>query len=148
MQTKDNIEIGGTRGIRVFVYGTLKQGHCNNPALENGKFLGRCYVEGRHKFYDLGWYPAIVDNSEGDDSTMKVFGEVYLIDEDTLFTLDCIEGHPDYYKRRKVQTPWKNAWAYFLPSSYNDRDLELIEGGIWEPTEEEEEFARGTENAA
>lgn len=129
-------------GIRVFVYGTLKKDHCNNVVLEDAEFLGRCYIEGPYRFVNLGWYPAILDSP--DKSEQKVFGEVYRVNEDTLLTLDCIEGHPHYYKRRKVATPWKNAWTYFLPVEYNERDLETIEDGLWESTDEEREFARGT----
>jgi len=129
---------------RVFVYGTLKQGHCNNDALSNARFLGRCYLEGNYRLVDLGWYPAILDRPDGDDTTTRIVGEVYEIDEDTLYTLDMIEGHPNYYTRRKVATPWKNAWTYFLPQAYNDREgADEITSGIWEATDEEEEFVRG-----
>lgn len=139
--TQDTDEELDPQGIRVFVYGTLKSGHCNNDALADAEFLGRCYIEGNYRLVDLGWYPAILDAP--DDRVSRIFGEVYLISEDELLTLDCIEGHPEYYKRRKVPTPWKNAWCYFLPEDYNDRKVEDVENGIWEPSDEELEFARG-----
>lgn len=132
--------MSGTK-TRVFVYGTLKKDHCNHGALEEADFLGRCYIEAPHMMLNLGWYPGLVD-LEGENR--KVFGEVYQISEDTLYTLDCIEGHPTYYKRRKVVTPWKNAWVYYLPPEYAyEADFSRCDDGLWEPTDEEMEFARG-----
>ena len=93
-----------TQGIRVFVYGSLKQGHCNYPALEDATFLGRCFLEGNYTMVDLGWYPAVVNHGV-DGPVNRIFGEVYLVPEDTLYTLDCIEGHPTFYERRKIETP-------------------------------------------
>lgn len=132
-----------TSGIRVFVYGTLKMGHGNNCALGLGKFLGRCYIEGEYRMLDLSWFPGVVRDSSR-AATCRVWGEVYLVDEDTLDTLDCIEGHPHFYKREKVETPWKNAWCYFLPEEYLTEGHLTVTSGMWEPTTEEQEFARGS----
>lgn len=135
-------QLSQKEGIRVFVYGSLKQGHCNHPALESAKFLGRCFLEGTYTMVDLGWYPAVVDHGARDTNS-RIFGEVYLVDEDTLYTLDCIEGHPSFYKRQKVETPFKKAWCYFLPQGYLERDLELVGDGLWQPNDAEQEWARG-----
>jgi len=134
-----------TSGIRVFVYGTLKNGHGNFPALEGATFLGRCFIEGGNRMLDLNWYPGVVK-----DATMpaesRIYGEVYLIDEDILNTLDCIEGHPHFYAREKVATPWKKAWCYFLPEEYLTEGYLTLRDGLWQPNDEELEFANG--NAA
>jgi gamma-glutamylcyclotransferase (GGCT)/AIG2-like uncharacterized protein YtfP len=93
---------------------------------------------------DLGPFPAVVEHQDDDIGVGKIYGEVYLVDEDTLYTLDCIEGHPSFYRRRKVDTPFKKAWTYFLPESYlHDQDNTIVESGLWRPTEDEEEFWRG-----
>ena len=47
-------------GIRVFVYGTLKQGRSNANALRGAEFLGRCRLTEGHKLVDLGFYPGLV----------------------------------------------------------------------------------------
>jgi len=124
-----------TEGIKVFVYGTLKSGHGNNYALKDAEFLGRCFIEGEYTLVDLSWYPGLVKvGAEGS----KVFGEVYRIDESTLNSLDAIEGHPDFYCREKVNTPWKKAWTYFLPDEYIE-EHDVVEDGCWEPATPDEE---------
>lgn len=131
-----------TSGIRVFVYGTLKQGHVNHAALEGADFLGRCYLEDKYKMIDLGWYPAVV---RGGNSMRRVFGEVYRVSETQLDSLDLIEGHPSYYERFKIETPWKNAWCYFLGSEYMEQGND-VDSGVWQPNKQELEFCRGCSN--
>jgi gamma-glutamylaminecyclotransferase len=128
--------------IRVFVYGSLKKGLGNHRLLEQSKFLGRCYIEGRFKLLNLGGFPGLV--KKDDLPVMKVVGEVYQINEDTLRSLDWLEGHPRFYERSKVPTPWKNAWTYFLPPSYLGKYSEVE--SIWRPTDEEKEWFKGVEN--
>lgn len=124
----------------MFVYGTLKRKHPNHGALDGATFLGRAYLEGPYHMVNLGWFPGVVQ-AGGD--TGKVYGEVYEIDTDILYTLDMIEGHPNFYRRVKVETPWKKAWIYTLPEAYLDKHPR-VEGGMWEPTAEEKEWANGT----
>ena len=57
---------------RLFVYGTLRQGHLMHGLLRPlGRFLGRASVKGR--LYDLGGYPGLVL----DDAAGWVHGELY-----------------------------------------------------------------------
>lgn len=125
---------------RVFVYGTLKQGKSNHRALGSSVCLGRCYLEGNYVMVSLGHFPGVVETS--DKRTNRIVGEVYEVSEDVLHTLDLIEGHPTFYTRRKVQTPFKNAWCYFLPEDYLTTRTEIGDG-IWQPTDAEREFMRG-----
>jgi gamma-glutamylcyclotransferase (GGCT)/AIG2-like uncharacterized protein YtfP len=124
-------------GIRVCVYGTLKKGHYNHGLLDGAVFLGRTVVRGNMAMVDLTHYPCVVvdDRLPADGA---ILGEVYRIDDDTLASLDLLEGHPSYFRRIKVDTPWKSAWMYTLPSEYLER--EVMDMGIWEPTAEEEAF--------
>lgn len=120
---------------RVLVYGTLKSGHGNNGAFaETDTFLGKVDLELPFRMVDIGWYPGLVPTGVGDDGeppTMhRIVGEVYSIGNDTLDTLDIIEGYPHYYSRRKVDTPHGSAWVYFLPPSYLE-EYPLIESGCW-----------------
>lgn len=126
--------------IRVFVYGTLKNGRGNHRLLANSKFLGRCYIEGAWRLISLGGFPGLV--YKPDLSMEKVVGEVYQVDQDTLQSLDWLEGHPRFYERSKVATPFKNAWAYFLPAEYLEKYP--IIGPIWKPTAEELDWCKGT----
>ena len=126
------------RGIRVAVYGTLKAGKSNSDALRTAELLGTCAVAGNFKMFDLGHYPCVVRDGEQHDK--RIYVEVYSVDEATLNVLDMIEGHPDYYEREKVGTPWKNAWMYFLPNSYARANYEPVETGCWKPDEAEQAY--------
>ncbi len=123
-------------GCRVLVYGSLKAGHGNHPLLHGSTFLGRMALPGPYVMLDLGFYPGVVRKQGGDTATISA--EVYQVSEETLYALDCLEGHPTYYKREKVETPWKKAWCYFLPESYLTKDIEVVEDGVWQPNEEEQ----------
>lgn len=149
MKKKDEEEKANdtkSEGIRVFVYGTLKQNHGNHPLLaeNNATLLGRCYVEGRFRMLDLSAYPCVVRTSGAvNDPAPRIYGEVYRICQDTLNVLDILEGNGSFFTRSKVVTPWKNAWMYFLPESWAERHVP-IETGMWRPNDEETEFWRGT----
>ena len=126
--------------IKVFVYGSLKSGQCNNSALVGTKLLGRATITGPYKFVDLSWYPGVVQLAAESDSR-EIGGEVWAVDPDTLATLDMIEGHPEYYRRIKVQTSiGHEAWCYVLPSEYGPQRKE-IETLFWRENEEEGEWA-------
>ena len=122
---------------RVAVYGTLKKGKSNHDALSTAKFIGGCYVTGKYRMFDLGAYPCV---TKGGKDKSRVYAEVYEVDSETLSVLDCIEGHPDYYTRTKVRTPWKGAWMYFLPASYASEGFEEVDSGCWRPSDEESKF--------
>jgi gamma-glutamylcyclotransferase (GGCT)/AIG2-like uncharacterized protein YtfP len=134
---------------RVFVYGTLKRGQINHALLTatgTSEFKGLGSWRGRQYLADLGYYPAMVEDQLRE--FMSVFGEVWEIDVDTLYALDQLEGHPQYYKRRKVRILNKNTWVYFLPRGIaepylglEDGDIKEIESGIWCPSAEETEYS-------
>jgi len=131
-----------TSGIRVMVYGTLKEGHGNwSHYLDNDrcKRLGRCVVTGPYAMYSMGFFPAVVEVDGADDA--EIVGEVFLVDEDTLDSLDILEGHPSWYVRRQVDTPWKKAWMYVMPMTevYSGDDA-LIESGCWNMSADEAEW--------
>lgn len=126
---------------RVFVYGTLKQGKPNHPALAGATLLGRCCIEGPYVMVNLGWYPAVCELADANAPKKMICGEVYRVTDEILHTLDMIEGHPHYYARKKVETPHKKAWVYMLPHQ-NLQGRQMIEDGMWRPTDEERDFMR------
>ena len=139
-----------TTGIRVFVYGTLKSGHSNAGALRGADFLGRCRLTAGHRLVDLGFYPGLVMDPSPTAEQRTVLGEVYRISREQLAILDMIEGHPNYYARMKVTTPWKGAWAYYLPTAYlNAREpVESVDSiQVWRPTDEEIAYVRNCASA-
>jgi gamma-glutamylcyclotransferase (GGCT)/AIG2-like uncharacterized protein YtfP len=132
-----------SQGIRVFVYGTLKRLHHNHKTLEdNGpdgtKFLGFCYVQGPIQMRDLKWFPGV---QFMDDPVVKnrIYGEVYRINKQVLDRLDILEGNGHFFTRSQVDTPWKKAWMYFIPSSFED-NRPILPGGVWKPTSLEKKF--------
>lgn len=142
----DKVERGNR--TRVFVYGTLKEGHGNhdyflagNPGVEK---LGRCYVTGDFAMYSNGAFPIV---TQGDNSMAAhhIVGEVYEIDEETLDALDALEGHPDWYRRVKVETPWKKAWMYVMPASSRYPADARVESGCWAMSRDEREWIDGSE---
>jgi gamma-glutamylcyclotransferase (GGCT)/AIG2-like uncharacterized protein YtfP len=120
----------------VFVYGTLKKNHGNHRLLEKSAYVGRDKITG-YKLYDLGVFPAV--KKTGDDSDV-VYGEVYKISLDTLYSLDVLEGHPNFYARAKERTVIGSTrvWVYALDADYIDRrDVAPIALGVWSPSKEE-----------
>jgi gamma-glutamylcyclotransferase (GGCT)/AIG2-like uncharacterized protein YtfP len=124
--------------IRVFVYGTLKKGHGNHRLLAQSKFLGRCVLHGKHRLVSLGGFPGLVA-TPNDEADRPVSGEVYQVTEEVLQSLDFLEGHPRFYERQKLSTPYKNAWAYYLPESYLSKGYPECQL-TWSPTPDERKY--------
>ena len=132
-QVQDEQQDQGHGQPRVFVYGTLKKGHGNHGLLENAEYLGDAEISGPVALIDLGWYPGVVRQPNGPDRTIR--GEVYAVDTDTLYSLDILEGHPEFYERQKFATEFRNAWVYTLPPGYIEDDTDIIEEGVWNGSE-------------
>lgn len=134
-------------GIRVFVYGTLKRGHSNHYLLEGDnftkdtKFVGRCYIEGSYQMRHLGGFPGVQRADTGAGLKNRVYGEVYVITEETLKALDIMEGNGHFFTRDQIHTPWKKAWMYMIPPSF-DRGA-IVGNGCWHPAKPEEAFVDG-----
>lgn len=107
---------------KVFVYGTLRKGQMLSNNLLKSNYLGEATVVGT--LFNLGWFPAYVE-----DGITDVKGEVYEVDHETLERLDIIEGYPHLYKRKKVETPYGDAFIYYQDRSPQHTDV--IEGGDW-----------------
>ena len=91
---------------RLFVYGTLKRGHCRAWALDGQRFLGEARTLPRYRMYDCGWYPGLVEASDGG---VAVVGELWEVDAACLAQIDEIECVSVGLYRRgpvKVQPPF------------------------------------------
>lgn len=105
----------------VFVYGTLMSDGSNNSLLELSEFVGETTAP--LLMFDLGPFPGCVHGPG------TVYGEVYRIDEYTLYTLDILEGCPDLYTRDLIDTEYGPAYVYII-----NRDLthaDFVKGGRW-----------------
>jgi len=110
---------------RIFVYGTLLAGEPNHRLLTKSELVGPARTKGVFGMLDLGGYPGAVVGTE-----TKIVGEVYLVDDDTLFQLDRLEGHPRLYRRTPIELEdGGEAEMYIL----NDRDRiqRTIPSGSW-----------------
>ena len=100
----------------VFVYGTLLRGMQRSTALRGARFLGLGEVNG--VLLNLTHYPGLMAGNG------RVSGELYEVDNDTLKTLDRIEGYEpnDPQESLFVRTPLevtslddghiRKAWTY------------------------------------
>jgi gamma-glutamylcyclotransferase (GGCT)/AIG2-like uncharacterized protein YtfP len=99
---------------KVFVYGTLKGG---NQLRGMNKFANATLIDtattsdAAYSLYDLGAFPAVVMGGNN-----RVQGEVWQVDEDIMQQLDYIEGYPEFYDRKQINTTSGVAWVYFIPN--------------------------------
>lgn len=97
----------------VFVYGTLRKGHCNHHLLKDAHFYGIGMTEGLYAMYLKNGYPYVTST----EYRYPIVGELFAVDDDTLGVLDKFEGHPRHYERRESPVragaePYV-AWIYF-----------------------------------
>lgn len=119
--------------MKVFVYGTLKNGHGNHHWLgDNYVFLGQATTKcDDMALYDLGPFPCVSYPPEGEGGTI-ITGELYEVDEPTFKMVDMLEGYPDHYGRKLIRVDHCGnehaAWIYFYATS--PKNLTPI-GHIW-----------------
>lgn len=108
-----------------FVYGTLMSGFGNNRLLENAKLIGNAETANKYIMKGAG-IPYVFKDIE--NSNIK--GELYLVDKKDIYSLDRLEGDPEWYCREEVEVicgdEKYNAWLYFMTSKYNNNNLNII----------------------
>ena len=110
--------------MRIFVYGTLKDGFPNHRYLWGCRFIGIDAVNG--KLYNLGAFPGLKASEDG-----RVSGEVWECPAKTTETLDFLEGHPTFYKREPTVTVGGiEVQTYYYQGACDERSR--IESGNWE----------------
>jgi len=112
--------------MKVFVYGTLKRGHSNSILLANATFLGECATSPEYTMYSYGAFPAVVNHGN-----TPVKGEVYEVNQEVMEDLDRLEGHPRWYVREIIKTPFGDAWIYLMPEHRLENGAEVVELGEW-----------------
>jgi len=93
----------------VLVYGSLKQGFYNHSVLAGASYLGTYVTPPKYTMYDMGSYPAI---EMGGDTAISC--EVYEVAGMGMKALDSLEGYPHFYNRKLLDTPYGEAWIYFI----------------------------------
>ena len=115
----------------VVVYGTLRTGYYNNKYhLSDQKFLGEFKTKSKFTMFSFGGFPGLLDKGN-----TSIFCEVYQIDNlNTFNNLDRLEGYPEFYNRKKIDTPWGKAWIYYIEEAsneYSNGNYPLIKSGDW-----------------
>jgi len=120
--------------IPVFVYGSLKKGFGNNSFLSNSEFLGKFNTkESYFNMISLGGFPGVFKMQ---NSTMKISGELYLVNPNILMSLDRLESNGSFYTREIIELDNCNIkpFMYLLnqPENYkNNRNGRIsFESGI------------------
>lgn len=117
----------------VAVYGTLKRGKGNHPLLSEAMFVGTAKTKNKYPLVIRNWGLPFLINKPNVGYNVEV--EIYLIDQDMLNRLDILEGHPDWYRRKRrkfilledgYDKLEMEAWVYFGP----DENLD-VGGGVY-----------------
>lgn len=110
----------------VFVYGTLKRGGCNHYRLHGATFVAQARTVANYPLVIKG-LPYLFDVP---GVGVRVKGEVFLVSNATLRSLDMLEGHPYFYRRRfttvmplsgEVADTTLRVQAYFVSHQYIDK---------------------------
>lgn len=110
----------------IFVYGTLRKGEFNHNMVEDNPFVGVFRTEPCYTLHALRWFPAMVTGG-----TTSVVGEVYEVGRKTLWELDRLEGHPDYFQRQAIHLDdGQTVQAYLMPIE-SACDYPTIDSGDW-----------------
>lgn len=114
--------------MKVFVYGSLKRGHYNHYLIKDQKFLREAKTKKEFSLYDLGSFPAMVENGSS-----SIVGEVYQVDKRALKVLDRLESHPHFYRRKEIQLDnGEKVLTYLLNDEYIPASKsKIIKNGKW-----------------
>tara|TARA_R100001377_G_scaffold59929_1_gene36198 strand:- start:303 stop:785 length:483 start_codon:yes stop_codon:yes gene_type:complete len=129
----------------VAVYGTLKKGYSNyHRHLSSAKFVGSGVTKDRYPLLIQG-LPYMVEH-KGIGYNVDV--DVFKVSDNTLNSLDALEGHPTWYTRKEIPIATKEGklltcWVYFNPKEVNaDSDMHKtylqnvgFESSKWEDVE-------------
>ena len=90
-------------GTRLFIYGTLKRGHCRHATLASQSFLGEVATAPEYRLWDLGEYPGLIAAAK-QEAGRSIRGELWEVSDDVLAILDEIEGVAEgLYERRPIR---------------------------------------------
>lgn len=90
----------------VFVYGSLLSGLGNHHYLETSTKVGDATIAVDEKLamFDFtgGAYPHVCAAKDCQTGATKIKGEIYEVNDETLESLDWLEGCPTHYGRKRV----------------------------------------------
>jgi len=109
--SKDNV----LKGELVAVYGTLRSGYGNHGRMHESVLLDSGQTTEKYRMTCQG-IPFVLSGEHEQGDHLKV--EVYNVPEHRMADIDALEGHPNWYERRKVPITLDcgvqtEAWLYF-----------------------------------
>jgi len=109
--SKENV----LKGELVAVYGTLRRGYGNNHYLNNAQYLGTGKTKDNLRMVCEG-IPFVLSGDHEAGDNLKV--EVYLVPKESMPGIDQLEGHPEWYQRKKTTVYLDGSipvepWLYF-----------------------------------
>ncbi|MDP7071042.1 MAG: gamma-glutamylcyclotransferase family protein [Phycisphaerales bacterium] len=117
----------------VFVYGTLRTGGANWRA-HLAPDVGRPAVtEAAFTMRSLGRFPVVEAGG-----VTAIAGEVFDVSDETLASLDRLEGHPGWYERIEIEVRCagevSRAWIYLMPPGTHG-ESPVLPSGDWQRRE-------------
>lgn len=110
----------------VAVYGTLKKGYSNyNRFLTSSKHLGAGNTENKYPMIISG-LPYLIE-MKGIGYNVEV--DVFKVSDSVLASLDALEGHPNWYRRKQIPIKMKDGrvltcWIYFnIAEKYRGQEV-------------------------
>ena len=113
----------------VAVYGTLKAGRGNHSLLTNASYEGAGHTVYKYPL-QIDGCPYVFDEA---GTGHHVCVEVYSVwDDDTLNSLDMLEGHPTHYERKIIDIQMldgsvKSCWLYFDASRPHNPNKPMLQ---------------------
>ncbi|MBM4001046.1 MAG: gamma-glutamylcyclotransferase [Planctomycetes bacterium] len=87
-------------GVLLFVYGTLKRGHCRHGLIASQEFVGPARTCPCYRMVHCGSYPGLIESTEG----IAIEGELWRVAPRLIGELDNVEGVDiGLYERRGVR---------------------------------------------
>ena len=97
-------------GLRIAVYGSLREGIGNSRCIEGAQLLSSEVVSLPYEMIDMGSFPGLIRSSEVNDIRM----EIYEVNPLTYRRVEQLEGYPSFYNRELIETSSGPADVYFL----------------------------------
>ena len=117
--------------MKLMVYGTLQQGYWNNRLLQGASYLGKGVTKKPYVLFNCG-FPKAVPFSLNEERypLLPVIGEIYEAEEAHVLRCDRLEGHPDWYIRKKIEVlldgESDEAYIYEMPEWQQGSSLSSI----------------------
>ena len=91
-----------TGSVLLFIYGTLKRGHCRARMLDGQRFIGGVQTKPIYRLVNCGKYPGLIRADTADGRAIE--GELWEVDRVCLALLDEEEGvDVELYQRVAVE---------------------------------------------